>query len=887
MEGNSKGSVEAQQGLLKMNKFPPRTFLNFFRWYCHPNLVDAIEGDLIEVYRRRLAKMSKGKADLRFLIDVLLLFRPGIIRRPKEFQNSNKFSMYRNYLAVTFRVFNRERLYSIINISGLALGFTACLLIYLFIFDDLNYDKFHHDGDRVYRVSAAYMRQGAWEPYASNAWRTAELIKGNYKEVEELVRIMPDDNTLFEYGDKRIVEQRFAWVDDNFFSLFNFPLTKGNPADALKGPNKVVITESTAAKYFGDENPIGKVFKLSDYPLELQVSAVMKDMPLRSHFHFDLLISGETIKQVYPEQLFTNVGWDSQYVYVRLAPGTDPATIEATFPEFINKNLDFWKATNFKMFLQPMESIHLESNIGRELEANGSLTRIYTFSVIAIFILVIACVNYVNLTTARSLRRAKEVGMRKALGARKTDLLGQFLTESFITTAIAISVAFALSFLLLQEFNQFVGKEMPLAVLFSARLIYSLLISMVIIALVSGFYPALVLSSFRPQNSMKVSFGSGAKSGMVFRKGLVLLQFIISIGLIAASTIVFRQWDFMKNKSLGINEDMLVSIPLQTMDRRKVPVFMNELLANPAIRKAGLSNMRMPGWIGNSTGYSAQDVNADDEVNKSMKIIRIDYDFLPTVEAKMIDGRNFSRDFPSDTISSIILNHSAVAQLGWKEATGKWMQFGDLRYEVVGVVEDFHIESLHRKIPPTIFVFTPAAFNWIYLKVDKANIQGALAHLEKTYSKYVTNRDFTFTFLHDDILRQYEAEKKFTEVFSIFTGLAIAIACLGTFGLISFSAERKSKEIGIRKVLGASVGNVSFLLIKEFVVLLLFASLVAWPVTYYFMNGWIQAFVYRTSISAIPFILATVLAAFVVVLTTGFRAIKAALANPVDSLRDE
>lgn len=791
--------------------------------------------------------------------------------------------MYKNYLTTTFRVFNRERLYSLINITGLAVGFSCCMLIYFFIADELGYDRFHENSGRIYRLSAAYMRQGQWEPYASNAWRTAELVKSNYADVEQMTRISPDGNTLFEYGSKRIVENSFAWVDENFFSMFTFPLIKGNPAEALKGPNKVVIAKSVAEKYFGTEEPVGKVFRLSDYPVDLQVTAVMNDMPSNSHFHYDILISGETLRQVVDESLFTNVGWDSQYVYLRLAPGANASRMEATFPDFINKNLDFWKSTTFKLFLQPLTSIHLESNIGNELEANGSLSRIYTFTVIALFILVIACVNYMNLTTARSLRRAKEVGMRKVIGADRADLVGQFLVESFIMTTVATIIAVLISFLLLPTFNDFAGKEIPRYVLFTPAIVSGLLIALIAIALVSGLYPAFMLSSFKPLNSMKLN--SGRHTGLMFRKGLVLLQFMMSIGLIAASAIVYNQWTFMRNKDLGINDNAIVAVSLQTMDRSKINTFTSELLTDPSITKAGYTNMRMPGWIGNSTDYRAQDVNPDEEVNKSMKIVRIDYDFISTVEAQMVEGRNFSRDYPIDTISSIILNESAVAQLRWKDAVGKWMEFQGQRFNVVGVVKDFHFESLHRKIPPTIFMFS-TALNWAYLKIDNNNVQNALTHTEKVYSKYVTNRDFSFTFLNDDIQKQYAGEQKFSEVFAVFTGLAILIACLGTFGLISFSAERKSKEIGIRKVLGASISNVSFLLVKEFVILLLIASVIAWPLTYYFLDGWVQSFIYRTSIGVTPFIVATVLAAFIVIITTGFRALKAALANPVKSLRE-
>ena len=793
--------------------------------------------------------------------------------------------MYKNYLKVTLRVFNRERLYSLINVAGLALGFTCCLVIYLFIKDELSYDKFHQDGERIYRVASAYMRQGQWEPYASNSWRTGELIKANFGEVEHLVK-MRDDEDLFAYKDKRIYETRVAYVEDNFFQVFSFPLIGGNAEEALKGSNKVVISESAAARYFGTEDPIGKVFDISDGAVQLQVSGVMRDMPPNSHFHFDFLVSNETLKQVAPESLFTEVGWDSQYLYIKTARGVDPARLEVRFPDFVDKNLDHLKSTNFKLFLQPLASIHLQSNIGLELEPNGSSDRVYTFSVIAAFILIIACVNYVNLTTARSLRRAREVGMRKVLGAKRTDLLGQFLTESLIMTFIAIFIALALTSLVLPQFNEFAGKEILLGVLYSKEIILTLLISVIVIGLVSGIYPSIVLSSFRPLNTMK-GIGSAGKSGFLFRRGLVGLQFVISIGLIAASAVVFQQWDFLKNKPLGINKEMVLSIPLQTMDRKQLPTFKNELFANASIKKAGTSNMKMPGWISNSTYYKAEGAEVDEEVRKSMKIVRVDFDFLSTVEVQILKGRDFSRDSPSDSISSILLNEAAAAQLNWDEPVGRWLELSGQRYDVVGLVKDFHFESLYREIPPTIFILSSDWLNWAYIRIDNQNIRGTVKHIESVYSKFVTNRDFSYSFMEEDIERQYVAEEKFTETFTLFTFLAIIIACLGTFGLISFTAERKSKEIGIRKVLGASVSNVSFLLIREFIILLLIASVVAWPVTWYFLDSWVSTFIYRTSISPEPFVLATLLAGLIVVSTTGFRAVKAALANPIDSLRDE
>ncbi|WP_411030001.1 ABC transporter permease [Spongiimicrobium sp. 3-5] len=793
--------------------------------------------------------------------------------------------MLKNYLKIAFRVFKKEGGYSFINIFGLVLGFVCCLLISLFIKDELSYDNFHKDGDRIYRVAAAYMRQGVWEPYSTNSWPTAERLKTNFGEIEQLVRIAGRPG-IVTYNNKKFNEERIAVADENFFKVFSFPLISGNPNEGLKGSNKVIISESTAEKYFGNEEPMGKVLNLEDGTLQLQVSGIMEDMPSNSHFHFDFLISGQTARQISPEVMFTSVGWDSQYVYIKMEEGAMPSKMESMFPDFIDYHLPPFTSENFKLFLQPLLDIHLKSNNGTEIEINGNINHIYIFSVIAIFILVIACVNYMNLTTARSVRRAKEVGMRKALGANKMNLVGQFLSESFIMTSIAILIAFGLAFLLLPVFNQFAGKEIPRTVLFDATVLLALLASLTVVTLFSGAYPSFILSAFKPINTLKGG-QSTKKTGLLLRKGLVVLQFVISIGLIASTSIVFKQLNFLKNKELGISKELLVAVPLQTMDRSHLAAFTDELLTNTAILKTGVSNMRMPGWISNSTPYKAEGVPVDEEARKSMKIIGVDYDFLGTVEAEITKGRDFSREFSSDINTSIILNEAAVSQLGWNDPVGKWVELDDQKFNVVGIVKDFHFESLHRKIPPIIFIMSSTYLNWAYIKVDAQNIPLTLKHIESVYSKFVTDRDFSYSFVDEDVAEQYQTEKKFTEVFTIFTVLAIILACLGTFGLVSFSAERKSKEIGIRKVLGASVGNVTFQLISEFIVLLFVASIFSWPLTYYFMNGWIEGFTYRTNIGVEVFVMATVLALLITMGTTGFRAIKAALANPVTSLRTE
>jgi len=793
--------------------------------------------------------------------------------------------MFKNYIKVAFRVFQKEKSVSLINISGLALAFTCCLIIFLFIKHELSYDDFHNDGERIYRVASAYMRAGKWEPYSSNSWRTGELLKERFAEIEYLVRIRRKEEIVV-YQDKRINEGRMATVDDTFFKVFSFPLIQGDPEDALKGTNKVVISESIAVKYFGKEQPMGKMFEINDGEYHLEVSGIIQDMPANSHFHFDFLISGQTARQIAPPAMFTNIGWDSQYLYIKVRDKNAPASMESKFSDFINEHLDFLTDNNFKLFLQPLADIHLKSNNGLEIEQNGNIRHIYIFSIVAFFILVIACINYMNLTTARSIRRANEVGMRKALGANKLQLIGQFLSESFFLTFLAILVAFGLTYLLLPYFNTFAGKELDRGFLFTPELLITLLVSLVLIGIFSGGYPAFVLSAFKPLNTLKGGH-TFIGPGPALRKGLVVLQFGISIGLIAATCLVFQQLIFLKNKELGINKELLVSVPLETMDRSQLDVARNELLSISSINKVGASNMKMPGWISNSTYYKAQGVPIDEDARKSMKIIRVDFDFLDVVEAKIVLGREFLRSFPADSTSSILLNESAVNQLGWINPIGQWVEFDALKYNVVGVLSDFHFESLHRKIPPTIFILSASWLNWLYIRIDGNSIPTTLAHIKAVYSKFITTREFSYSFTDEDVEKQYRAEDKFTQIIAIFTFLAIVIACLGTFGLISFTAERKSKEIGIRKILGASIGDVSYLLIKEFIGLLLIASLIAWPITFYFINNWLKEFVYRTSIGIEAFLVATILALLITLVTTGFKAVQAGLANPLESLRDD
>lgn len=864
---------------------PPGWMVRFLEWFSKDHLQESILGDLEEQFFEDAEKLGTRRARRRFAWNVIRFFRPGIIRNFSSPIRLNQYDMLKHHLTIAFRVFKKEKFYSLLNVTGLALGFTFCLMISLFIRDELSYDRFHEQGDQIYRVAAAYMRQEVWEPYSTNSWKTGEILKAQYPDIEQLVRINNMEG-IVEYGDKKFEENRMAVVEDNFLEVFTFPLISGEKHEVLDGTNQVVISQSTATKYFGTEDPVGKVLQINDGSIQLQISGVMEDMPANSHFHFDFLISGKTARQIAPESMFTNVGWDSQFIYIKTSKNFDPLAMEASFPALISEHLAPFTVGNFKLFLQPLPDIHLHSDNGTELEANGDINYIYIFSVVAVFILLIACVNYMNLTTARSMRRSREVGMRKVLGADKLTLVGQFLSESFLMTFIALVIAYGLTWIFLPTFNEFALKEISQSVLTEPAILLSLLLALILIGFFSGVYPAFFLSSYKPLNTIKGNHPN-PKSGIGLSRGLVILQFVISIGLITSTVIVFKQLSFLKTKELGIDKDYIVSVPLRTMDRSELDAFRNELFTHTSILKTGISNMKLPGWIFNSTTYAAQGVEMDEDARKTMKIIRVDHDFLDLVDAEVVLGRNFSREFPTDLTTSLVLNESAVQQLGWKDPIGKWIELGDQRFNVVGVVKDFHFESLHRKIAPIIFILSEDWLNWAYVKIDGKDIPSSLEHIEATYGKFVTNRDFSYSFMDQDMEQQYKAEEKFTEIFLLFTVLSIILACLGTLGLVSFSAERKSKEIGIRKVLGASVGNVTTLLLREFVLLLLLASLISWPVTWYAMNSWIGNFVYRTNIGPGAFVLASVMALVIVVGTTGFRAVKAALANPVDSLRDE
>ncbi len=811
-----------------------------------------------------------------------------------EFSSQKGITMFKNYMKIAFRNLKLHKGFSFINISGFAIGLTCCLLILLYVKDELSYDRFHEDSHRIYRLGAEYWREGRWEPYASNAWITGDLFKNAYAEVEELVRIRGRSD-IVRYKNVRSEESAIAEVETSFFKLFSFKLLEGNPENVLNEPYSVVVSEEIAEKYFGSENAIGKTLEFNDGEFNLNVSGVMKNMPQNSHFQANILISGATSRQINNQNMFTSKGWDSQFIYFRLPEGYDYTIIEKILPQFVSDHMGPYITPKiFQLTIQPLEDIYLKVNVGNEIGTNSSISYVYIFSTIAFVTLLIACINYMNLSTARSSSRAKDVGMRKVVGAQRHQIFKQFISESVLVSVISMVIALALVYLLLPAFNQFTGKSLSVFQLTGSLYISMFLVSLIIISIASGSYPAFFLSSFQPVNIIKGVLSKGT-SGTSMRRTLVVFQFGISSILIISSFIIYSQLSYLRDKDLGINKERLISVPMQTLNRSQIDVVKDELEKIPQVVSVGASHIQMPGWLSNSALFKAEGIEVDPNSRLSMKIVNVDFDFFKTIDAQILLGRDFSREFPSDPDLGIILNETAVKQLGWENPLDKMFQVGfpdennpkSPKSRVIGIVKDFHFESLHRRIAPIIFDLRPTRLNYFYIKINEQDITGTVGKIRSVYEQFVTDRDYVYTFIDERIHQFYNGEEKFLEVFSIFTSLAIFIACLGIFGLASFTAEKRTKEFGIRKVLGASSNSIIMLLIREFVLLVLISNLLAWPVAYYFMNNWLTEFTYKTAINPVVFILTMFLAMIIAILTVMYQGLKASTANPADSLRYE
>ena len=805
---------------------------------------------------------------------------------PKN-SNNEGFTMFKNYLKISFRNLWRAKGYSAINLAGLATGMACFILILLWVQDELSYDKFHENTNRLFRVvrldrddpSQGVCRAGApWGPALYN----------DFPEVENFVRFRGHGRTLMSSGDKGFYESEGLYADSTIFEVFTFPLLKGNPKTALTRPNTMVINERMAEKYFGTEDPVGQslVFNNQD---EFEITGLMQNIPANSHIKFDYLIP-----------FFMYQRWDTSewgvnnfYTYLLLAEGT-ATQLEAKIPEFLERHAGERTAAASINKLQPITDIHLHSNLLRELEANGDIANVYIFAAIAIFILLIACINFMNLATARSANRAKEVGIRKVVGSQRLQLIKQFLGESIFLSILGILLAVGLVELLIPNFNELSGKQLSLDFGNNVFLLTGLLFMALIVGFISGAYPAFFLSSFKPIAAIKGDVGSG-KSSSILRKGLVILQFAISITLIVGTAVVYRQLNYMSSKKLGFDREQVLVIRMDNSEiKAKQELFRNELLRNPAISGvSATSNLLGGGDWGMPFSYEG----SGDENRFSARVLVVDPNFVETLGMQIVDGRNFSYEFTTDIFAAYILNESAVKQIGFDNPVGKSFgrpternEQGKWDYEkgsVVGVIKDFHFRSFHEEIQPMVLFMIPEWFSYLSVRIRPENISTTIDFVEKKWHEFDPNRPFDYFFLDEIFDQMYRAEQRFGNTFVAFSVIAVVIACLGLFGLASFMAERRTKEIGIRKVLGASIINIVSQLSKDFTKWVIFANLIAWPVAFFVMNKWLQNFAYQVGLSLDTFLVAGVLALLIALLTVSFHAIKAAISNPVDALRHE
>ncbi|MBC7920232.1 MAG: ABC transporter permease [Ferruginibacter sp.] len=806
--------------------------------------------------------------------------------------------MLRNYFSIAWRNLVRHKVYSGINVLGLAIAMAACLLIVLYLLDETSYDRYHPNADRIYRVGGSYDQGGdTRNRSAITNFGLAPLLSSSFPFIEKTVRLTPVTDEPVRYGARKYVEEVIFYADEDFFNLFTFRFLRGNPARALGGPGHIVVTQTAATKYFGQDDPLGKTLDVDGNLVK--VTGVIADVPPNSHFHFDMVISMKTVENEYPDFVKTmQSGAITHYTYLLLPKGYDAQRLAAQLPQFVKNAIGKEAPKHTEYFLQPLRDIHLRSALTRELEPNGDIRYVYVFVTVAIIILLIACVNYTNLATARAAVRAKEVGLRKVVGATRQQIIFQFLGESLLFAALAMVLALGLGYLATPLFNQLSGKTLTVNLLGNWQLLAGGLAFAAAVGLLAGSYPAFFLSAFQPVKTLKGSASAMGSGTLWLRKGLVVAQFTISIALVIATLLVYQQWTFMRNQKLGYNADQVITMPLQTLadTSGRVDAFKTQLLRNPRVAAVTASGNPLARRVGNWRQYVTAGKQDADQVN--IATIDVDHDFFTTLQTPLVAGRGFSKQCPSDVAEAYVLNEAAVKFLGLDNPVGQPLR-GSLfngkdwktkQGTIVGVVKDFHFASLHKAIEPVIFsLYSQETFplSWLSVRISGQDLPGTTAFLKSTWATFVPDEPWQYTFLADDINNLYQAEAHFLRVFTVFSGLAIFIACLGTFGLAAFTAVQRTREIGIRKVLGAGVGNIVGMLSKDFLRLVLLANVIAWPLAWWAMQRWLWDFAYRIDIGWQPFALAGVAALLITLLTVSFQTVKAAVANPVKSLRNE
>ncbi|MBX2927506.1 MAG: ABC transporter permease [Saprospiraceae bacterium] len=813
--------------------------------------------------------------------------------------------MFKINLTLAIRNLLKYKGFSFINLFGLTVGFTCCLLIGIYIANELSFDRYHEKAERIWRVSREFRtKDGNTQLHLGHlAPPFGPLLKNEFSVVEDATRML-QTNASLRKGDQLFLEEEFFFAEPAAFRIFDIPLVQGSAA-SMEEPYTILLSESSAKRIFGQENPVNQVLRVNDLT-DLKVTGVFRDFPYNSHFHPDFLASFATMRDtaIYgQEQLETNWGNNSFSTFLLLPEGYDASKLEAQFPAFLDKVMAgvysgegmLKPSAMTSLHLMPLTDIHLKSHLDSEMEENGDIKRVYIFGAIALFVLLIACVNYMNLSTARSATRSKEIGIRKVVGAYRREIISQFLSEAVMLALSAVVLAGALTFLILPAVNKLLGQE--LSVSFSQMGAFAAAAGVLALTtgLLAGAYPAFFLSGLKPLKIIRGHLDNEQSgSSISLRKILVVSQFSISLILIIATFVVFNQLKYMQSKSLGLNKDQIVTLNFYNPLSQKYDAFYNELMANATIKNATRSSRLPSGRLLDSFGTARLQLNADtlEPTTVDLKMLTVDHRFFPLYDIGMAAGRNYESDQGVDRRSSYILNESAIRNLGIpsaEDAIGRRINYGNRDAQIVGVVKDFNFESLHQEIQPMIF-FIPGDstfYNFLSIKIDGARPAEALAHIQAAWQKFLPEFPYDYSFLDEQYGRLYQAEQRQGRVFIAFALIAILVACLGLFGLASFTVERRTKEIGIRKVLGASVAGITGLLAKDFLKLVLVAIVAASPIAYWAMSQWLADFAYRIELQWWMFALAGLGAVVIAFLTVSFQSVKAALANPVESLRSE
>lgn len=801
--------------------------------------------------------------------------------------------MFRNYLLITFRQLRKNLLTSGLNIAGLATGIAVCLFITVWVQRELSYDNFHPDGDRIYRVVNTFTSESESFSQAPSGPALGARLPENLPEIEAACRYFDGAGQL-TVGDRQFFEDGIQIADSSFFYFFNFPLLQGLPGKVLSGPDQIVLTESLAKKYFGNYDPVGQTVKYGEDEM-LTVSGVAADPPSNSQIQFSAILPMEYMYR-YAEENFGGFkidemwvgGW--MYTYLRLRDAAEwKATEQRVNNVVAEHSKEAWEnnSMSYVYTLQPLRDIHLDSNNLRyDLPSNGSRARVWMFGTVGLMVLLLACINYMNLATAGALKRAKETGIRKVVGARRGELIRQFLTDSVTLVLISAGFGLLLFWLFLPAFSDLTEQRFSFPFSWSNLL---LLLSFTLgLGLLSGIYPAFVLSAFKPVSILKGAF-QRQPEGIWMRKGLVVFQFVTTMALIAGIIIIQQQMSYVQSKELGYQGDAVITVNyrgFETVDNR-METLRNELMKNPAILQTSRHGGNVVGGLGN--GWTTTENLEGEEVSTSAFNLYVDPDYFETYGMELVAGRFFSEDIPTDTMKAVLVNEAAVRTFGWEKpenALGKRFGKGEYARSVVGVVKDFHFESLHKPVEALVLNFVQNS-NFLSLRIDRSHVNDAVQHLETTWQRMIPNVPLDYAFVDNEVAEQYGNEQVAETLFTLFSSLSLFIACLGLFGLVSFMAEQKVKEIGIRKVLGASVPGIVALLSKDFLKLVFIAMLIAAPLAWYFMEQWLQDFAYRIDIRWWVFVLAGFAALTIALLTVGVRSLKAAFVNPVESLRSE